>query len=204
MADHPLLAAAYDVLMAPVERAGLTERRRRLLANARGRVLEVGGGTGVNLALYRDVTSVDVLEPDAAMRRRLLRRLALSAVPVQVHEAGVTEAPFDDGSFDTVVTNLVLCTVPDLRAGLERLRRLLAPQGRLLFLEHVRGVGPRGSFQHAVAPLWSRCFGGCHPDRDVVAAIGAAGFSVTDLDRFPLPRAGPVVRPGVSGVAVPR
>lgn len=204
MADHPLLAAAYDVLMAPSERAGLTERRRHLLAGARGRVLEVGGGTGVNLALYGDVTSVDVLEPDGAMRRRLLRRLGLCAVPVQVHEAGVAEASFAEGSFDTIITTLVLCTLPDLDGGLRRLRRLIRPDGRLLFLEHVRGGGPRGSFQHAVAPVWSRCFGGCRPDRDIAAAISRAGFSITDLERFLVPRSNPVVRPAISGVAVPR
>src|SRR5438105_1544554 len=135
MANHRLLAAVYDRFMAPVERAGLTDRRRSLLARARGRVLEVGGGTGVNLPLYRDVVSVTVLEPDAHMRRRLLDRVVQATVPVEVHEAGIDDAPFADGSFDTVVTSLVLCSVPDLDGALARIRRWLAPDGRLLFLE---------------------------------------------------------------------
>ena len=209
MPDHPVYAALYDRMTAPAEAAGLAERRRRLLAGATGRVLEVGGGTGANLAHYRAAASVDVLEPDGAMRRRLERRLedevraGRAAAAVRVHAAGIDDAPFPDRSFDTAVCTLVLCTVPDLPRALGTLRRLLRPGGTLLFLEHVRASGPRASAQRALTPLWSRLVPGCHLDRDTVAAVRRAGFFVTDAEKFALPGGGPLLATAVSGAARP-
>jgi ubiquinone/menaquinone biosynthesis C-methylase UbiE len=172
--------------MGLVDRAGLAERRRRLLADARGRVLEVGGGTGLNLRHYRagDVDMVRVLEPDGAMRGRLLHRVASAAVPVEVHEATIEAAGLADGSFDTVVASFVLCTVDDQATALAEMRRVLAPGGALLFLEHVRSPGWRGGAQAALTPLWSRTLGaGCHLDRRTLDAIRDAGFVIDRCDR---------------------
>src|SRR3954451_22890138 len=146
MRDHPLFAAVYDRLTMPAEAAGLAERRRRLLSAARGRVLEVGAGTGHNLPHYQagDVESVTLIEPDGAMRRHLAERLATCAVTLEVIPDTIEDARLDAGSFDTVVCTLVLCTVPDLDAAMARIRSLLRPDGRLLFLEHVRAPGGRG------------------------------------------------------------
>jgi ubiquinone/menaquinone biosynthesis C-methylase UbiE len=118
-------------------------RRRRLLAGARGAVLEIGGGTGANLAHYRDVDRVTIAEPNPFMRRRLDQKLTDARVPVEVSPAGTEELPFPDGSFDTVVSTLVLCTVPDQESALDEVRRVLRPGGRLLFIEHVRAGGPQ-------------------------------------------------------------
>jgi SAM-dependent methyltransferase len=201
MAEHAVFAATYERVMEPAERAGLRDRRIRLLSNARGKVLEVGGGTGVHLPLYRGVESVDVLEPDAAMRRRLTSRLAAATVPVTVHESGIDEAPFGPAAFDTIVSTLTLCTVPDLDRALERIRTLLAPDGRLLFLEHVPGQGAQRLVQRAVGPVWPRLAGGCHLDRDIPAALRRTGFSVLDLERFTMPTFILPVRAAVQGVA---
>lgn len=188
MADSRLFAASYDLLTGPLERRGLGERRARLLATARGRVCEVGGGTGANVRHYRPelVERLVVLEPSGPMRDRLAARARGAPVPVEVSDATLEAAPgrFGDGSFDTVVATLVLCTVPDLPAGLGAIRRLLAPGGRLLFLEHVRGVGLTERLQRAVAPAWRRLAGGCRLDRSTTHALREAGFVIDSLERF--------------------
>lgn len=208
-ADHPFFAAVYDTVLAPVEHAGLAERRRRLLARARGAVLEVGGGTGHNLAHYRGrhqggmVTAVDVLEPDGAMRRRLEPRAAAASVPVRVLPIGVDD-PLPRPAYDTIVCTLVLCTVPDLDRAVATLGRALAPEGELLFLEHVQAPGWRGRAQHRLSPVWSKVAAGCHLDRDPVGALRAGGLAVTTCERFTLPRAHGAVRDAAQGVAVHR
>jgi SAM-dependent methyltransferase len=141
------------------------------------------------------------LEPDGAMRRRLLPRLAAAGVSYQVEGAGIDEAGFDDGSFDTIVSTLALCTVPDIDSAVRRIRRWLAADGQLLFLEPVRAVGWWGCAQHAVTPLYSLLAGGCHPDRDTLAAMRGAGLFVTDCERFALPAGGPFFASCVQGVA---
>ncbi|MDP8944507.1 MAG: methyltransferase domain-containing protein [Actinomycetota bacterium] len=92
--------------------------------------------------------------------------------------------PFPDGSFDTVVSTLVLCTVPDQEAALDEVRRVLRPGGRLLFIEHVRAAEPMARWQDRLEPLWRRLLGGCHPNRDTVAAIEEAGFEIEMFESF--------------------
>lgn len=181
---HPVHAFLYDPFMEVVDRAGMAGRRRRLLAEARGQVVEIGGGTGRNLPHYRGVDRVVVVEPDAAMRRRLLARLPTAAVPVELHESGLEDCGLPDGFADTVVSTLVLCTVPSLEAALGDIRRLLKPDGRLLFLEHVKAPGWAGRVQSAITPAWSRTAGaGCHLDRSTLDAMRTAGFAITDCRR---------------------
>jgi SAM-dependent methyltransferase len=197
-----VFAALYDRLLAPTERSWLGEQRRRLLAGASGEVLEIGGGTGVNLAHYGNVDRLVVTEPEAPMRRRLEQRARSWARPVVVQDAPAEHLPFADASFDTVVSTLVLCTVRDPSAALAEIGRVLRPGGRLLFIEHVRGEGRRGRVQQRITPLWRVLAGGCHPDRDTVSAIRRQGLEVSELTTLQ-PR-GPlevVVRPVVVGVA---
>src|SRR5829696_8426438 len=110
---HPIFAALYDPLGESMEQRWMGERRARLLAGARGAVLEVGGGTGANLTYYRDVDWVTVVEPDPHMRKKLFPKAVTASVPVEVSAAGAEALPFPNASFDTVVSTLVLCTVAD-------------------------------------------------------------------------------------------
>jgi ubiquinone/menaquinone biosynthesis C-methylase UbiE len=201
---HPIFAALYDALGASMERRWMGDRRRRLLTGARGVVLEIGGGTGANLAHYRDVDRVTIAEPDPFMRKRLGQKLADARVPVEVSSAGAEALPFPDGSFDTVVSTLVLCTVPDQEAALDELRRVLRPCGRLLYIEHVRAAGSMARWQDRLEPLWRRLLGGCHPNRDTVAAIKGAGFEIETFECFSPPDPLSVLTPHVQGSATVR
>jgi ubiquinone/menaquinone biosynthesis C-methylase UbiE len=202
--EHPIFAALYDPMRASMERRWMGVRRRRLLAGARGAVLEIGGGTGANLAHYRDVDRVIVAEPDPFMRKRLGQKLADARVPVEVSAAGAETLPFPDGSFDTVVSTLVLCTVPDQEAALDEIRRVLRPGGRLLFIEHVRAEGATARWQDRLEPLWGRLFGGCHPNRETVTAIEEAGFEIETFESFYPPDPLSVLIPCVQGSATVR
>lgn len=201
---HRIFAALYDRLNGAMERGWMGERRARLLSGARGVVLEIGGGTGANLPHYRDVERVMVSEPDPFMREKLRPKLARARVPVELSEAGAEELPFGDDSFDTVVSTLVLCTVPEPNRALVEIRRVLRPGGRLLFIEHVRGEGSAARWQDRIEPLWSRLLAGCHPNRDTVASLREAGFEIEALESFypPVPLSG--LTPHVQGAATVR
>ena len=176
---HRWFAAIYDRMMRMQERGRLGERRHELLAGLRGDVLEIGAGTGANFAHYPAGVRVTAVEPDAYMLKRARKRLALTpaAAAIEVRQAPAERLPFDDASFDTVVSTLVLCTVTDVPAALAEIRRVLRPGGELLLLEHVRGDGFLGHAQDAIRPVWSWCSAGCQPNRRTEDAIRAAGFA---------------------------
>src|ERR1700720_836930 len=130
-------AATYDRQMRRVEKAGLTDLRASLLAQAEGRVLEIGGGTGANLAHYGPgVTSLTITEPEIPMLKRLERRVEAEAPRTTVLRAPAEDLPFEDDTFDVVVSTLVLCGVSDQQRALHEMRRVLRPGGQLLFIEH--------------------------------------------------------------------
>lgn len=198
---HRLFAAFYDRLMAAAERKWIGQRREHLLAYASGSVLEIGAGTGANLARYRDVERVVVAEPDPAMRARLRLRLGIAEVPIEVSDAAAEDLPFADASFDCVVSTLVLCSVANPDVALAELRRVLRSDGKLLALEHIRSSGRRAHWQDFVTPLWRRLGAGCHPNRDTLATIERAGFNLDHVERFDPPRVPSVIRPFVEVVA---
>ena len=192
---RPIHAALYDPFMGIVDRAGIAERRRRLIAEATGQVLEVGAGNGLNLRYYRDLERVIVTEPDPERRRALFPRVANAAVPVEVHELPIEASGLAAASQDSVVCTFVLCTVDDQAVALREIRRILKPGGRLLFLEHVRSPGWRGRLEDVATPVWSRTLGsGCRLDRRTLDAIREAGFVIDRCDR-----SGAIA----SGIAVP-
>ena len=201
--SHPLFAAVYDRLTAGLERDVLGPRRARLLADLGGQVLEVGAGTGASLAHFRRATRVVASEPDPAMRKRLAAKLTEARVPVELSEAAAESLPFPHASFDAVVFVCTLCTVTDLDRALAEVRRVIAPRGRLVLIEHVRGEGRLARWQDRITPLWSLVAGGCHPNRDTPEAIERAGFAFERIERFdPLPAWVPT-RPMVEAVARP-
>jgi ubiquinone/menaquinone biosynthesis C-methylase UbiE len=196
-------AGLYDRVLASTEEAGLREMRRELLSGARGRTIDVGAGTGANLELYPDeVDELVLAEPSPHMAKRLRERAGSAARRSEVVEAPAEQLPYADDSFDTVVFTLVLCTVPDPDAGLAEAARVLRPDGRLLFLEHVRSENPRTArWQDRLMRPW-RFFGaGCHCNRDTAAAIGRAGLRIEGLEHGEMPKAPPIVRPLIRGAA---
>jgi len=198
-----LFAALYDRTLAVSEAAGLRDRRAALLAQARGRTLEVGVGTGLNLSHYGPaVTELTLAEPEAPMARRLRDRAASAPAVLRVVEAPAERLPFADGAFDTVVSTLVLCTVADPRAALGEIRRVLAPGGQLLFLEHVRAEDPAvARRQDLLEPLWRRVAHGCRCNRDTARLMAEAGLRADRLERGRIPKATPIIRPSIEGVA---
>jgi ubiquinone/menaquinone biosynthesis C-methylase UbiE len=206
VSEHPIFARFYDRLLAGTERAGLGEMRRELLASASGRVLELGSGTGQNLQYYTDaVTELVMTEPDPHMARQLRERVAheRSAVgKLSVAEVSAEGLPFDDSSFDVVVATLVLCTIPDPLRALGEARRVLVEGGTLLYLEHVRSNrAGLARWQDRLERPWGFFAGGCHPNRDTGQLLADAGFWIDSLEDTKLPKAPPIVRPMIRGVA---
>jgi ubiquinone/menaquinone biosynthesis C-methylase UbiE len=194
-------------MLAGTERAGLADLRAEVLSRASGRTLEIGGGTGLNLARYpSEVESLTVTEPDPHMARRAREKVAAEppTFPVEVAEAGAERLPFGDDSFDTVVSTLVFCTVDDPEAAAAEVRRVLAPHGRMLLLEHVRDPdeGRLARWQDRLERPWGWVAAGCHPNRDTAATLRRAGFEL-ELVPDQLPKAPALVRPMVRGSASP-
>lgn len=199
-----VFAAAYDPMLRGVERAGLATMRRELLADLAGTVAELGAGTGANLAAYGPgVTHLHLFEPVAPMADRLRRTVAATDVTadVEVVLAPAEALPLTDGSVDTVVSTLVLCTVDDLDRTLAEVRRVLRPGGTFALIEHVGGDGRLARVQHGIEPVWKVIARGCHLTRDPRAALGRHGFDVSGIDDRRLPMPGPT-SPGQVGHAI--
>jgi SAM-dependent methyltransferase len=164
----------------------VAKERRQALASARGETLEIGFGTGLNLPFYPSpVVRLTVIDPEEMLAGRVQQRIAAVPFPVtQLRLDAQGRLPFDDATFDTVVTTFTLCTIPDLRAALGEIRRVLAPEGQLLFLEHGRSDSPRvASWQDRLNPIQNRIGVGCHLNRPIDDLIREAGFELTHLER---------------------
>lgn len=196
--NHPLFARLY-ARMTEHESAEQVEHRRATLAGLRGRVVEVGAGNGRNFGFYpAAVDAVVAVEPEPHLRALAHEAAAQAAVSIDVVDALAADLPFEDASFDTAVTTLVLCSVPDAHAALSELRRVLRPDGELRFLEHVHAERqPMRAVQSLAdaSTLWPRMAGGCHAARDTLRAIEQAGYTVTELRRFDFTPGRPI--PGV-------
>jgi ubiquinone/menaquinone biosynthesis C-methylase UbiE len=191
-------------MLAGVEKAGLRDRRARLLQSARGKVLEIGAGTGANLPLYGpDIEALTVTEPEAPMARRLAKHLREQSRNVDLIEAGAEQLPLPDGEFDTVVSTLVLCTVQEPARALREVWRVLKPGGQLLFIEHVRSEDPKlAKWQDRLNGIKRIVAHGCNCNRATQGAIEQAGFTIGWLEKGQLAKAPPFVRPLIVGAAI--
>jgi ubiquinone/menaquinone biosynthesis C-methylase UbiE len=197
-----IFASLYDRIGAGWEEKYGAELRRELLSSARGRVLEIGVGTGLSFPHYPAVDELVGVEPSPAMLERARKRAVTLGRQVKLVPASAEALPLEDASFDTVVAIAVLCTVDHPGRALAEIRRVLRPGGRFLFSEHVRSPDPaRARWQDLLERPWGFVAGGCHPNRRTLAAIEAAGFEVDELEQGELPSMPRLVRPYVRGVA---
>jgi ubiquinone/menaquinone biosynthesis C-methylase UbiE len=198
-----VVARFYDRMAAAGERAGMCERRARLLREARGRVVEIGAGTGLNLPHYPDeIEELVLTEPSELMADRLRARLREAGLRNEVVPAEAEALPFADRSVDTVVSTIVLCTVEDPDQALREVARVLRPDGELLFIEHVRSDSERlARWQDRLMRPWRRVALGCHCNRRTVDLLRAHGFELVELRHEQWDRAPRLIRPLAVGRA---
>jgi ubiquinone/menaquinone biosynthesis C-methylase UbiE len=199
---HPVFARVYGRVGHLMD-TEIGDDRRRLLAGLTGRVIEVGAGNGLNFPHYpATVTGVLAVEPEPYLRRLALAAASQAPVPIRVVDGTAEALPAPNRTVDTVVASLVLCTVADPDQALAEARRVLRPGATLRFYEHVRAEEQRlARWQDRLQRPWGWLVGGCHPNRDMVAAVTAAGLRVVQLDRFDLRAMPALARPHVLGVA---
>jgi len=203
--NNPLFARVFDRFAAKDKGRGEADLRDELMTGLAGRVIEVGPGNGINFKhVPAAVEELVAAEPEPYLRSAAEREAQAVAIDVTVID-GVAEAlPVESASFDAVVVAGVLCSVPDLPAALAEFKRVLKRGGELRFYEHVRSRRQGfARYQDAADRIWPRLMGGCHPNRDTLAAIRAAGFNIDRCRVFGFPRqarAYPVL-PRILGVA---
>jgi SAM-dependent methyltransferase len=191
------MASLYDRFILPkvlgcaCSSSPIMRQRKKIVPRAAGRVLELGVGMGLNLALYdpNRVSAVIGVDPAAELRAVALAAPRDPRLALTVEDGDAQALPFEDKSFDTVVCTFTLCSVHTPAAALAEARRVLKPQGRLLFCEH--GLAPDGGvakWQRRIEPIWKRIAGGCHLTRPISGAIAAAGFRIDDLDSMYVPK----------------
>ena len=169
----------------------IRRQRSLIVPQATGNVLEVGMGTGLNLPHYQSdqVSRVVGLEPSAAMRKRAQRVAQRAAYPIEIVDGIAEDIPKSDQQYDCIVLTYTLCTIPNPNQALAEMRRVLRPNGTLLFCEH--GLAPEpavASRQRRFNGIWRACAGGCNLDRDIVQLIGDAGFKIDELSTGYLPK----------------
>ncbi|MBZ2168026.1 MULTISPECIES: class I SAM-dependent methyltransferase [Marinobacter] len=165
--------------------------RSQVVPHAKGTVLEVGMGSAINLEFY-DPETVDLvygLEPSEGMRRKAQGNLERSPVPVEWLGLPGEQIPLADNSVDTVLLTFTLCTIPDWSAALQQMKRVLKPEGELLFLEHGESADASVcKWQHRITPTWKKFAGGCHLDRPIAELIKGSGFRIQEMENLYLPK----------------
>ncbi len=166
------------------------KQRQKVVPLAEGEVLEIGVGSGLNLSFYDDskVSKVWGLEPSEGMRVLARKRLVDSPLNVEMIDLPGEEIPLDTNSVDTVVVTYTLCTIPDAQRALQGMRRVLRPDGKLLFCEH--GAAPDDNvrrWQDRLNPTWTRFAGGCNVNRDIPRLLESSGFRIVVDERMYIP-----------------
>ena len=189
----------------------LRPERERWVPLARGVVLEVGVGSGLNVPIYsREVRKLYALDPSEELLRMARSRAARATFPVEFLSRPAATIPLADGSVDDIVTTWTLCTIPDPVAALQEMRRVLRPEGRLIFVEHGRSSDPAVvRWQDRLTPFWRRVAGGCHLNRPIDRLLRSGGFEAFEVNRGYVagPRVGSYLYRGIarpaSGGCVP-
>ncbi|MDA8296352.1 MAG: class I SAM-dependent methyltransferase [Actinomycetota bacterium] len=183
---HPVFARCYHLLSPLAERGGTAEHRQELLEGLQGEVVELGAGNGLNFAHYpAGVNGVLAIEPDPFLRSKAELAAARAPVRVTVRDGWAGQLSLPAARFDAAVASLVLCSVPNAAAALAELFWALRPGGELRFYEHVRARDPVAARRQDWADLiWPHLGGGCHPNRETVDAIAAAGFAIEKVRHF--------------------
>lgn len=175
----------YDMMLAPLESLRLTQKRRGLLSPVKGRVLEIGVGTGVNFKHY-NTSQIDQLDlVDISLTDKVKAHIFPKHLNVNLHELSVEDLPFETNTYDYVVFTLVFCSVPNPLQGLSEIRRVLKPTGKIIFMEHVLPHQPDvKKLFHLLTPTWKKLAHGCHLNRETLKDIQAVGFTIETSDRF--------------------
>ncbi|MBV1920569.1 MAG: class I SAM-dependent methyltransferase [Pseudomonadales bacterium] len=169
----------------------ILRQREKIVPQAEGRILEIGMGSGINIPYY-DTNKVDKvwgLEPSTGMRKKAQKRVDAAPFDLEWLDLPGEEIPLDNNSVDTIVLTYTLCTIPDWRAAVEQMRRVLKPGGKLLFSEH--GKAPDAAvqaWQNRVNPMWMKIAGGCHLNRNIPELLKEGGFDIKELDTLYVPK----------------
>jgi ubiquinone/menaquinone biosynthesis C-methylase UbiE len=175
----------YDFFMGPLEQRKFKKVRMDLLKSARGRVLELGSGTGINFPLYKNVEQVIAVEPSQHMIQQSTVKQKLGFVPIKVINASAENLPFEDNTFDTVVATLVFCTIPKVDRAIQELKRVCKPNGKILLFEHVKMQNTvLGKIQERLTPLWKKICDGCCLNRETVKDFTTQGLEIVKINNF--------------------
>lgn len=186
--NHRVFALLWEHVISRGLRPMMDPLRAEIASQARGVVLEVGAGNGLNFALYdpEQVQRVEATEPNAHMLRHAQARATVAPVPVTLTQAPAEALPFPDATFDSALATLVFCSADDPERGLREVYRTLKPGGTLLLVEHVRSDGSTSArVQDAITPICARLASNCHPNRETARTVERAGFHIEALRRLP-------------------
>lgn len=173
----------YDAAMKPLEATRFKKIRTELIRNAKGNVLEIGSGTGINFPYYQQAKLVAAVEPNPQMSRRAAKRGRHAHVPITLYEATAENLPFADNTFDTVISTLVFCTIPDPLHALKEIQRVGKPGATFLFFEHVRMEQPiLAKTQDLLNPFWEKICDGCQLNRNTLTLISDSGIYINEVE----------------------
>tara|TARA_Y100001960_G_C14753543_1_gene869918 strand:- start:522 stop:1136 length:615 start_codon:yes stop_codon:yes gene_type:complete len=191
----------YDLLNSVVE-SKVIPYRQLTAGKSQGDTLEIGSGTGANLPYFVDTKSLTMLEPDTHMAKKLIARVKASGKNVRIVKSSGEHLPFEDNSFDSVVSTLVLCMVEDVEKVVSEIHRVLKPGGKFFFYEHIIAESlPGRLLQNLLDPMWILATTGCHLRRDILATIESIPYTKIDHQNFNLNVGIPITIPNIVGSA---